>query len=104
MISKYSKRSKSIQFFDIFRWSFLFIYGMEFVVKVIAKGFILDKYSYLRNGWNVFDLLVIIFGFATEIIVIVTDRSHHLRDLVDLDIFRTFRALRALKTVSILPG
>lgn len=63
------------------------------VIKSIAKGFVLNKYTYLRNPWNWLDFVVITTGYATI--------GMEVGNLAGL---RTFRVLRALKTVSILPG
>lgn len=63
------------------------------VIKVIAKGFVLNKYTYLRNPWNWLDFVVITSGYATI--------GMEVGNLAGL---RTFRVLRALKTVSIMPG
>jgi hypothetical protein len=63
------------------------------VIKSTAKGFILNKYTYLRNPWNWLDFVVITSGYATI--------GMEVGNLAGL---RTFRVLRALKTVSILPG
>lgn len=63
------------------------------IIKGIAKGFILHKYTYLRNPWNWLDFVVITSGYATI--------GMEVGNLAGL---RTFRVLRALKTISILPG
>lgn len=63
------------------------------VIKIIAKGFVLNKYTYLRNPWNWLDFVVITSGYATI--------GMEVGNLAGL---RTFRVLRALKTVSIMPG
>lgn len=44
---------------------FLAIYTIEMIIKIIAKGFALNKYTYLRNPWNWLDFLVITSGYAT---------------------------------------
>ncbi|XP_061500103.1 sodium channel protein 60E isoform X4 [Anopheles gambiae] len=72
---------------------FLAIYTSEMIIKMIAKGFILNKYTYLRNPWNWLDFVVITSGYATIAL-----------DVGNLAGLRTFRVLRALKTVSIMPG
>ncbi|XP_046661373.1 sodium channel protein 60E-like [Homalodisca vitripennis] len=72
---------------------FLAIYTAEMIIKSIAKGFILNKYTYLRNPWNWLDFVVITSGYATIGM-----------DVGNLAGLRTFRVLRALKTVSIMPG
>lgn len=76
-----------------YRYIFLAIYSCEMVIKVIAKGFVLNKYTYLRNPWNWLDFVVITSGYATI--------GMEVGNLAGL---RTFRVLRALKTVSIMPG
>lgn len=75
------------------RYIFLAIYTAEMVIKTISKGFILNKYTYLRNPWNWLDFIVITSGYATIGM-----------DVGNLAGLRTFRVLRALKTVSIMPG
>lgn len=80
-------------FVFFFRYIFLGIYTLEMVIKTIAKGFILNKYTYLRNPWNWLDFVVITSGYAT-----IGVEGANLAGL------RTFRVLRALKTISILPG
>lgn len=44
---------------------FLAIYSVEMFIKIIAKGFVLNKYTYLRNPWNWLDFVVITSGYAT---------------------------------------
>ena len=39
---------------------FTAVYTIEAVVKIIARGIIFDKYSFLRIPWNWIDLIVII--------------------------------------------
>lgn len=75
------------------RYIFLAIYSCEMIVKIIAKGFALHKYTYLRNPWNWLDFVVITSGYATIGL-----------EVGNLAGLRTFRVLRALKTVSIMPG
>lgn len=79
--------------FSSCRYIFLAIYSIEMVIKIIAKGFLLNKYTYLRNPWNWLDFVVITSGYATI--------GMEVGNLAGL---RTFRVLRALKTVSIMPG
>ena len=76
-----------------FRFIFLGIYSCECVIRTIAKGFILNNYTYLRNAWNWLDFLVIFSGYLTSFI-----------EMGNLAGLRTFRVLRALKTIAILPS
>ncbi|GFR23957.1 sodium channel protein 60E [Trichonephila clavata] len=77
---------------------FLVIYTIEMIIKIIAKGFILSKYSYLRNPWNWLDFIVVLAGYITLCLQAFGMAIGNLSGL------RTFRVLRALKTVSITPG
>ncbi|XP_065082661.1 sodium channel protein para isoform X9 [Ochlerotatus camptorhynchus] len=69
------------------------IYTFESGVKVMARGFILQPFTYLRDAWNWLDFVVIALAYVTMGI-----------DLGNLAALRTFRVLRALKTVAIVPG
>ena len=79
--------------FSFSRYIFLGIYTMEMVIKCVARGFILNNYTYLRNPWNWLDFTVIVSGYLTSFI-----------EMGNLAGLRTFRVLRALKTVSIMPS
>ncbi|XP_017476975.1 PREDICTED: sodium channel protein para [Rhagoletis zephyria] len=59
----------------------------------MARGFILCPFTYLRDAWNWLDFVVIALAYVTMGI-----------DLGNLAALRTFRVLRALKTVAIVPG
>merc|ERR1712168_665590 len=72
---------------------FAAIYTFEMIVKILAKGFILHDYSYLRNSWNWLDFVVVILGYVTMNPAIS-----------GLGGIRTFRVLRALKTISTVKG
>lgn len=41
---------------------FIGIFCFEAGIKIIALGFVLHKGSYLRNGWNVMDFVVVLTG------------------------------------------
>lgn len=73
---------------------FTIVYTTEMGLKVLARGFIMDQFTYLRDPWNWLDFAVIIMAYLTIVI----------RDLGNLSVMRTFRVLRALKTVAIIPG
>lgn len=41
---------------------FIGIFCFEAGIKIVALGFIFHKGSYLRNGWNVMDFIVVLSG------------------------------------------
>uniref|UniRef100_A0A8B9X1W7 Sodium channel protein n=1 Tax=Bos mutus grunniens TaxID=30521 RepID=A0A8B9X1W7_BOSMU len=67
------------------RYVFLGIYLFEALVKILARGFILDEFSFLRDPWNWLDSIVIATAFS-------------------LSSLRTFRVFRALKAISVISG
>ncbi|XP_077988400.1 sodium channel protein 1 brain-like isoform X2 [Glandiceps talaboti] len=69
------------------------IYTIEMIVKIIARGFVIYKFTYLRDPWNWLDFTVIVLAYATL--------GANLGSFSGL---RTLRVLRALKTISIVPG
>lgn len=41
------------------RYVFIGIYILEAVIKILARGFIVDEFSFLRDPWNWLDFIVI---------------------------------------------
>ncbi|XP_071167182.1 sodium channel protein 1 brain-like isoform X15 [Mytilus edulis] len=80
-------------------YAFLAIYTLESIIKILARGFILHKFTYLRDPWNWLDFAVIVSAYVTTIISEVSGSSG-----TNLQALRTFRVFRALKTISIVPG
>ena len=72
---------------------FTIIFIIEFILKVIAYGFILESHSYLRDPWNWIDFIVVI----SSIINLFPQVNTKLFALI------TIRLLRPLKTMSLLP-
>ena len=64
-LQDYSDRdSKTLynKLLDYVQDAFTAIFTLECIFKIIAMGFVLRKNSYLRDGWNVIDFIVVIFG------------------------------------------
>ncbi len=38
------------------------VFIFEAAIKIIAMGFIIHKYSYMRYGWNVVDFIIVVIG------------------------------------------
>ena len=43
---------------------FLGIFCVEALLKIVALGFVLHTGSYLRNGWNIMDFVVVVTGWV----------------------------------------
>uniref|UniRef100_UPI0037E8EDFB calcium channel, voltage-dependent, P/Q type, alpha 1A subunit, b isoform X2 n=1 Tax=Semicossyphus pulcher TaxID=241346 RepID=UPI0037E8EDFB len=72
---------------------FIAIFCFESGIKILALGFALHKGSYLRNGWNVMDFVVVLTGLLSS-----------LGSQFDLRTLRAVRVLRPLKLVSGIPS
>lgn len=71
------------------------IFIVECVIKIIAAGFIMGERTYLKDGWNILDFIIVVFSIITML----------LENLLDTNVsfirgFRALRALRPLKFVS----
>uniref|UniRef100_A0A6I8P6Y4 Voltage-dependent P/Q-type calcium channel subunit alpha-1A n=1 Tax=Ornithorhynchus anatinus TaxID=9258 RepID=A0A6I8P6Y4_ORNAN len=72
---------------------FIGIFCFEAGIKIIALGFAFHKGSYLRNGWNVMDFVVVLTGILAKV-----------GTQFDLRTLRAVRVLRPLKLVSGIPS
>ncbi|XP_069780422.1 sodium channel protein type 4 subunit alpha-like [Narcine bancroftii] len=70
---------------------FTAIYTLEVIIKVLARGFVLHTFSYLRNPWNWLDFTVVLLAYLTLAFPMIPGLS-------------ALRAFRALKMIAILPG
>ncbi|KAM9343613.1 LOW QUALITY PROTEIN: sodium channel, voltage-gated, type I-like, alpha [Pholidichthys leucotaenia] len=75
-------------------YAFTAIYTFESLVKILARGFCVGKFTFLRDPWNWLDFCVIVMAYATEFIP----------NLGKISALRTFRVLRAIKAISVIPG
>uniref|UniRef100_A0A8C8CWJ1 Sodium channel protein n=1 Tax=Oncorhynchus tshawytscha TaxID=74940 RepID=A0A8C8CWJ1_ONCTS len=74
-------------------YTFTGIYTFESLIKILARGFCVGKFTFLRDPWNWLDFCVIVMAYVTEFV-----------KLGNVSALRTFRVLRALKTISVIPG
>ncbi|XP_068426059.1 sodium channel protein type 2 subunit alpha-like [Clinocottus analis] len=74
-------------------YTFTGIYTFESAIKIFARGFCIMPFTFLRDPWNWLDFSVIVMAYVTEFV-----------DLGNVSALRTFRVLRALKTISVIPG
>lgn len=76
----------------------LAIFCLEAALKIVALGFLLHSDSYLRNGWNVLDFIVVVTGLLSlpELNIGI--------DAGSLKALRAARVLRPLKLVSGIPS
>uniref|UniRef100_A0A8C3R4R1 Sodium channel protein n=1 Tax=Cyanoderma ruficeps TaxID=181631 RepID=A0A8C3R4R1_9PASS len=77
----------------ISEYTFTGIYTFESLIKILALGFCLNEFTFLRDPWNWLDFTVIVLAYVVAF-----------SDLGNVSALRAFRVLRALKTISAFPG
>ncbi|NXK12400.1 SCN5A protein, partial [Herpetotheres cachinnans] len=80
-------------FSPFLRFTFTGIYTFESLIKILARGFCLNEFTFLRDPWNWLDFSVIVMAYVGAF-----------SNLGSMSVLRTFRVLRALKTISVVPG
>ncbi|XP_046732704.1 LOW QUALITY PROTEIN: sodium channel protein type 4 subunit alpha B-like [Silurus meridionalis] len=85
--------SDPAQWTKYLEYTFTGIYTFESFIKILARGFCIGPFTFLRDPWNWLDFSVIVMAYVTEFV-----------DLGNVSALRTFRVLRALKTISVIPG
>jgi len=51
---------------------FTVVYTVEMVVKIVGRGFVLHRFSYLRDPWNWIDFVVISSASVTIFFVVMS--------------------------------
>ena len=74
---------------------FLIIYTIEMTFKIIAMGFFMREHSYLRDGWNMLDFLVVFLGWLS---LGVNNSS-----MSGIKVVRTLRPLKAINQIPNMP-
>lgn len=82
----------SLHWHEYTEWIFQIIYTLEMILKILAQGFCCNKYSYLYDGWNILDFLVVILSWVTMFL-----------DSANMSFIRTVRVLRTLRTLEAFP-
>lgn len=76
-------------------------FTLEFLLKIIAFGFFMPKHSYLRDGWNWLDFIVVVTGDVSLAMTFLDYGSD--ADAIDLSWLRVFRVLRPLRSLTVMP-
>ncbi|XP_071416747.1 sodium channel protein type 5 subunit alpha-like [Pithys albifrons albifrons] len=85
--------SNSSNILKYVEFTFTGIYTFESLIKILARGFCLNEFTFLRDPWNWLDFSVIVMAYVGAFSA-----------LGSVSVLRTFRVLRALKTISVVPG
>ncbi|KAA0714093.1 Voltage-dependent L-type calcium channel subunit alpha-1D [Triplophysa tibetana] len=90
---------------------FLVIFTIETFMKILAYGLVMHPSSYIRNGWNLLDFVIVIVGLFSVVLETVTHKSGETTSHtpgkpggLDVKALRAFRVLRPLRLVSGVPS
>jgi hypothetical protein len=75
-----------------FDWVISILFGFELLFKVISLGVVGHEGSYLRDGWNILDCIIVIISFL----------SLSITGAKAVKALRSLRALRALKPLRVV--
>ncbi|XP_067398654.1 sodium channel protein type 5 subunit alpha-like [Emydura macquarii macquarii] len=73
-------------------YTFAGIYTCEILIKVLARGFVWNQFTFLRDPWNFVDFIVTVVTFVSLF-----------SSYGNISALRTFRILRSLKAISVIP-
>uniref|UniRef100_A0A3P9J664 Voltage-dependent L-type calcium channel subunit alpha n=1 Tax=Oryzias latipes TaxID=8090 RepID=A0A3P9J664_ORYLA len=91
-------------------YAFLIIFTIETFMKIIAYGLVMHQNSYVRNGWNMLDFVIVIVGLFSVVLEMMTKDADHGGQSggkpggFDVKALRAFRVLRPLRLVSGVPS
>jgi hypothetical protein len=66
--------------------AFTIAFALEMIIRSVSMGFVMDKGSYLRDGWNKLDFFIVVFSVIEESI-----------SEFDMPVIRVLRLLRTLR-------
>ena len=90
-----SKKKEVLQYFD---YVLTTLFTLECILNVILYGFLFNgPGSYLRDGWNVMDFLIVILAILSIALDIMFSGSG-----IDLNFLKVFRLLRVLRPLRML--
>ncbi|KAJ0064133.1 hypothetical protein NL108_000998, partial [Boleophthalmus pectinirostris] len=91
-------------------YAFLIIFTIETFLKIMAYGLVMHQNSYVRNGWNLLDFIIVIVGLFSVVLEMVTKDAESSGQSggkpggFDVKALRAFRVLRPLRLVSGVPS
>ena len=76
-----------------FEWFFMVFYTVEMLLKMFAKGVLLEPNSYLRDWWNILDFMIVMVSWISMV-----------SNKISYTNLRIIRVLRTLRTITAMPS
>ncbi|KAK3705212.1 hypothetical protein QZH41_014007 [Actinostola sp. cb2023] len=90
------------QIIDISMFLFTIVFTIEMMMKVVAMGFMIGVETYLKDGWNKLDFVLVLLSWLDVVITYTPQASVDV--LGTLKVFRALRTLRPLRMIRRAPG
>ena len=93
--------------------TFLILYTIEMVLKIIGYGFITGKEPYIKDAWNILDFFIVMSSYVTVLSELTQSNDEasvyypvqeEEEKGVSITGLRVFRVMRPLKTISSIKG
>ena len=78
--------------------TFNILFTIEMFMKIIALGFVVGRFTYLRDPWNVLDFIIVATSWLPLLLSLLG-----IELAGNMQAIRSFRLLRPLRTVSRFP-
>lgn len=79
---------------QLLNFVFLVVYTVEALIKIAGMGLIVEPGSYLRDRWNILDIVIVLTGWVELL----------LQSGINLSALRALRILRPLRSISSIEG
>jgi hypothetical protein len=91
----------SFEVFFILDNVILVIFVFDIIIRIIAEGLIILPTSYLRNNWNIFDLLIVILQIVAAFVPLIssTRAGQLIQSFQALRIFRIVRYFESMRLI-----
>ena len=87
--------SREREFLSFANYVFTLVFGIEMLIKVVAKGLFYGKDAYFHNGWNIMDGSLVGISLFDIFLSFFAQRSPRIFGI--LRVFRLLRSLRPLR-------
>mmetsp|Transcript_29252 Transcript_29252/g.28347 ORF Transcript_29252/g.28347 Transcript_29252/m.28347 type:complete len:216 (-) Transcript_29252:1446-2093(-) len=99
-LQDYQDPSSSRNYYlNMIGYAFSVLFALEALLKILALGFFLHKYSYLRDAWNILDFIIVVAGIVEFVAYFL-----NFGDPITLRSLRTLRVLRPLRSIQVIPS
>ena len=86
---------------------FAYVFLLEFIVKIIGRGFLFGEGTYLKSGWCILDFLTLVsrsLFLSPSLSLTPSSLGSQLGLLPNISVLRVIRIVRLVRFLKLLPG